>query len=461
MAAALEFEKAGISCIIIEARNRTGGRCWSIRKGTVHTELSKCSQISTFDDDLYFNPGPARIPQHHITLRYCRELGVPIEPFVNRNYSAFLHSENSDPSTLRKTRWRTVELDLKGYSYEYASKSIQSDTNLTPEIKKRFLEHLMIDADLQPTEADPQQLKYYGGSRRGYSSPPDVRPGTSLRPFDLSPLLQSGYGNKLNYLMTLDQQTQMFQIQGGTDRLATALQEALKCPIHFDQKVVEVFLSAKGVRILTQDSKGESSQFFGPLCICTIPLPPLRRIKSNLPDPIKESINAISYAPAVKLGVQMKERFWELNDRIYGGITMTDLNATQVWYPSHGFHATKGVLLGAYNFSSAAEELGSLTPEMRAKRNAIEISKIHPEYSRHSECCFSVAWEHTPHSEGAWASYSNPQRAKEYTILQQGHPRFRFAGEHMSYLTGWMAGAFESALHLTEELLGSASSVVN
>lgn len=38
MAAAYELIKLGYSCTILEARNRAGGGCWSVRKGTTHIE---------------------------------------------------------------------------------------------------------------------------------------------------------------------------------------------------------------------------------------------------------------------------------------------------------------------------------------------------------------------------------------------------------------------------------------
>ena len=53
-------------------------------------DLDGASQTAQFADGHYMNAGPARIPQHHTTLDYCRELGVAIEPFANANADAYL-----------------------------------------------------------------------------------------------------------------------------------------------------------------------------------------------------------------------------------------------------------------------------------------------------------------------------------------------------------------------------------
>ena len=52
-----------------------------------------------FDQGLYINPGPWRLPHHHHgILDYCRQFGVALENFVQVNHNAYLHS----PRRLRR-----------------------------------------------------------------------------------------------------------------------------------------------------------------------------------------------------------------------------------------------------------------------------------------------------------------------------------------------------------------------
>ncbi len=155
MAAAYELEKIGYDCTILEAgsQERAGGRCWTVRQGTVETEISGERQVANFNAGLYFNPGPARIPQHHITLDYCQELGVPIEVFTNVNEAAYYYNEGVGPlSNLRffrnGVRIREAKTDMRGYMTELLAKAIDQDAldlPLTTEDIEKMLEFLHRD----------------------------------------------------------------------------------------------------------------------------------------------------------------------------------------------------------------------------------------------------------------------------------------------------------------------------
>ena len=77
LVSAFELRKAGFDCTVLEARDRPGGRNWSVRRGTKIEFTDGTVQHCTFDEGLYLNAGPGRIPSIHQTmLGYCRELGV-------------------------------------------------------------------------------------------------------------------------------------------------------------------------------------------------------------------------------------------------------------------------------------------------------------------------------------------------------------------------------------------------
>ena len=97
MTTAYEMKKLGYSCTILEATNRAGGRNRTIRSGDTIVETdSNQTCLFDVDDDLYFNPGPARISHHHeFLISYCREFNVELETFVNDNRAALIHSTSS------------------------------------------------------------------------------------------------------------------------------------------------------------------------------------------------------------------------------------------------------------------------------------------------------------------------------------------------------------------------------
>ena len=68
MTAALELRKAGYKVQVLEFNSRAGGRNWTLRGGDSFTELGGSTQTCEFENGLYINPGPWRIPYHHRAL---------------------------------------------------------------------------------------------------------------------------------------------------------------------------------------------------------------------------------------------------------------------------------------------------------------------------------------------------------------------------------------------------------
>ena len=82
---------------------------------------------------------------------------------------------------------------------------------------------------------------------------------------------------------------------------------------------------------------------------------------------MKAAIDAVPYASVVKTGLQFKRRFWEEDERIFGGVSYTNLPIRQIAYPSGGLNAGgKGVLLGGYTWGGPnAYELTAMSPADR------------------------------------------------------------------------------------------------
>ena len=461
LSAAYELRKLGYSCTILEARNRPGGRNFSVRGGDSVSEVGGPTQSASFDSGHYMNAGPARIPQHHsLTLGYCRELGVDIEVFVNNNESAYYHVEDEKGSLSgERVRARAIENDLHGYTSELLAKCIYQDkldTPLTDRDEERLLDYLRERGALS------DNLDYEGSSRRGYeaeSTP--TREGEGADPFALESIIKSGFGNEYSDAYSFNQQPTMFQPVGGMDRIPYALAEQVEADIEYGAEVDGLFKQPDGaVEVSYVDSLNRPQKVQADYCVCTIPLSVLSSIENNLSAEMTEAIDAVGYARSGKIGLQFSRRFWEEDDQIFGGVSRTSMDITQVWYPNYGFFRDKGVLIGYYNFGDTAEKIGDLNAAGREQLALEQGSKIHPQYPEEFEDSFSIAWHKEQYQRGSWATYDEETRETYYPRLTEPDGPIYLAGDHISHHPGWQNAAFKSAHRVVDRIHDRASSKV-
>ena len=447
MTAAYELGKAGYDCRILEASDRAGGRCWTIRRGTRVEEIKGEVQTCDFDDGNYFNAGPARIPAHHsAVLGYCKAFGVDLEVFVNTNRGALFHDDHRFGG--KPIESRELYHDFRGYVAELLAKALDTtalDDALSRGDKRR------LGAFLRNFGALDKDAVYRGSSRAGYTTPPGagLHDGVPREPFNLTTLLDSNFWSwKMHALDEFDQQATMLQPVGGMDRIAAAFERHLGERITFGAAVTEIRRTGDRTRIVYRDAaSGAASVAEADYCICTIPPAVLRGIESDFSEETATAFSRSLYVEACKLAWQADRRFWEEDRGIYGGISWTELGITQIWYPSSGFHSDTGILIGAYNYSLVAQRFGNLSPADRAAAARESGRRLHPEFNVEVSRPVSVAWQNMPHARGAWTKWTKIGREKYYPALTRADGPFYFAGEHVSHLPGWQEGAVLSAHH--------------
>jgi len=452
MTAAIELRDAGYQVQVLEYNSRAGGRNWTLRGGDRYTELGGLTQECRFDKDLYINPGPWRIPYHHRgILSYAKRLGVPLEPFFQVNYNAYLHSSKAFGG--KPQRFREIKADYQGHVAELLAKATRQnelDAAVSTEDREKLLESLRhwgaLDKDLRYTANDAVS------ARRGWKKKPSG--GLSARPIPSEPMglehiLSSGLWEGVSAGDEYDMQTSLFQPVGGMGRIGEAFGRELASLIRYNAKVVDIHQDEKQVTVTYEDSQspGAMQKATADWCVCTIPLPILAQIPLKVGTPLASAIAAVPYASAVKVGLQFKRRFWEEDEHIYGGITYTDLPITNIGYPNTGyFRGGKGVLLGAYIWGLNAMEFTSMAPEERIAKALEYGSQIHPQYPTEFDNGMAVAWHRSPFTMGCFGMWSTASRAAHYDDLCRFDNRIVLAGEHASFLGGWQEGGVTSAL---------------
>ena len=257
MIAAMELRRAGYRVTILEYNDRAGGRTWTIRGGDRFTELGGAVQDCTFDDGLYINPGPWRIPYHHrAMLDYCKRLGVALEPFVQVNHNAYLHAAGSFGG--KPQRYREVQADFNGTVSELLSKAVRTDA-LQGAVQAEDTEVLL--AALRRWGALDEDYRYRIGEasseRRGWAKPPggglSGRPEPSL-PVAPSDLLHGRLWRSLSVGLNLDFQMTLFQPVGGMDAIARAMTREIADLLQLRAKVTAIRQDGDGVSVTWRDT---------------------------------------------------------------------------------------------------------------------------------------------------------------------------------------------------------------
>jgi monoamine oxidase len=214
-------------------------------------------------------------------------------------------------------------------------------------------------------------------------------------------------------------------------------------------QVQKIAQDADGVTVtyLDRANGNAPAEVHAEYCVCTIPLPVLSQLDVQVSEAKKNAIAAVPYASSVKLGLEFRRRFWEEDDAIYGGISFTDQQISQISYPSHGFFSDgPAVLLGGYMFGAAAYDFAGMLPEQRVEQALMQGAKLHKTYYRDFLSGVGVAWSRMPWTLGCCSMWSEEARKTHYKALTEMDGRIVLAGEHASTIGCWQEGALLSAL---------------
>jgi len=439
LVSAYELSRAGYRVTVLEARNRIGGRAWSIRNGERIAQIGRPDQIATFDPGLYFNAGPARLPStHRVILGYARKLGVGLEPFINVNRNA-----GWDFGGRVQPERRMVE-DLLGQMSALLAKAI--DQHALDQMASR--DELGLLRQMLPPDAKyvPQGSSGYSVEPGGYS-----QAGVALPSLSLSELLP----NKAIFLPYFfehieDMQSTMLQPVGGMDRIAHAIYEQVKPTVRLRSPVTAI--RRTGDRVQVEHGPGKQATA-ADYCVCTLGANLLARIPNDFSPAKQAALKTVNYLPSVKVAFEAP-RFWETDDNIFGGLAWTDRANENVIYPSHGIGSAKGVLVAAYvagwTNQDNPQKFASYSNEERLRVSRDSIEALHPGRSKLLSKGVSVGWGLVPYSEGVgalWPDDGNPGAARgaAYAELLKPEGPIVFAGEHLSYQGLWQEGAALSA----------------
>ena len=484
LCSAMRLARAGARVTILEASNRPGGRSLTLRNGDSYREwdwnsdttmrFEQVGDVPPDDDDNYLNAGPGRIPQHHArVLDYCKELRVELQPYLYMDKANLMQNDIWNGG--KPVQARRLKNDLRGALAEMLAKVADQgalDQMMDPGDTAAFLEMLKNFGQLSREGA---QLVYAGAAtkndyiRAGYSvEPGDVKTlGEPWSTLSLEEVLNSDFWNsEMFHDLEYFWQTSLMQPTNGMDmiwkgflRADVAEGQTVGDLILLDQPVSAI--DVEGDRVTVRAAGGQTHQ--ADYVVATLSAPLLARLGGNFIDPVtRQILSEVFITPACKVGFQGRSRFWEEQDRIYGGISWTKDIINQIWYPNYSFNSPTGVLTGTYNNGADAATFGKLSRAQRIEAALAGGEKLHPGYRDKvfAENGVSIAWARIPYQAGGWANdtaFSQPEVFAQMAAADPIGRKVFMAGDWFSYWPGWQVGALDSA-HLASDQIARAAS---
>ena len=444
---AYELSKSGYECTVLEASHRCGGRIFTVRHGTLIDEIGN-RQYCEFDDEphLYFNAGAARIPTtHRNLLAYCKELGVELEVFVGENNNAYIQDDAlPGGKPLRQNDYKT---HIRGFLGEMLAKSMtgaEMDQPFTDAEAENLLGIIRSFGDLREGDL------YQGSLRNGYAAGGFLEHGVQKDMIAFRDLLRSRMGRQVLTAYEGDYGPCLLQPVGGMDKIIAGFTGKIGEQVKYRAMVASVQVRNDGVEI-AYDQDGLRHQLKVDYCFNCIPTHLMTGIDHNFPDDYVKALKYVRRGEAYKAAFQARERFWERED-IYGGITRTNTPSRELWYPPHGIHKAKGVVLAAYDFGGGMYHT-MMSQAQRIEAHLKDNEKVHPDFRKLVEQPITIAWHRMNHMLGCSARWSrnrftgwtHEEEAMYRTLQQPVNGRHYMIGDQVSMHSAWMESALHSA----------------
>ena len=432
LVAAYELLKAGHDPIILEARQRVGGRVYTVR--------------DPFSEGLHGEAGAMRLPLgHKLTLAYVEKFKLETYPFTMGNPKTYIH--------LQGKKVRAADFDPAQYDFD-----VRAD-------EKGKNPQALVDAAVQPLkdliaqkgEAAWDEIvpKYDEFSTREFLE----QAGLSEGAIELFGILSNNEA-RMNYSFVEYFRSEvehgfshMVQIKGGTDQLPRAFLPGLENRIRYGAKMTAIEQSPTSATIHYQTRAGSFSES-GDHVILTVPFPVLRHVEVNpaFSHRKQRAIRELNYDASGKIFFQCRRRFWEEDDGIFGGGTLTDTPVRNIYYPEHGRETGRGVLIASYTWAQDAQRWQSLSKDDRIAQALEDVAEVHPQILKEFEVGFSHMWHDDEFAGGAFALFEPEQQTLLHQAIIQPEGRVHFAGEHAALSHRWIQGAVESGVRTAMEV---------
>ncbi len=421
LTAALDLDEQGWEVVVLEARDRVGGR--------VHT------LTAPFSDGLHVEAGGESIDDNHdAILALVERFGLTTDrrPADKLDtLEVFREGRRRPIADLLAARGGEV---LRDYT-RAAEELSRAAEELDPEHPERFARADALDGRSLASFLDDLRLV------------PEAR-------FLLEADNRGEYNAELSdisLLFALQQEaatqdvpeaaSETMRIHGGNSALVEAMRAHLGAKVVTGAPVTRIDWDDRGGRVTSAASTVDAVHV-----VLALPPPPLRRITFTpaLPGDLGRAVEQLELGTAVKVATEYRERFWR--DLGTAGFTLSDLPFGIAWAAtdSWGGAGDPGVL-SQFITGRAAVTAAAMGDEERMRTFAAQLDEVYPEgVAARTTTQATIAWANEPFTGGGYSVFGPGQLLPFWPAFRRGVGPLRFAGEHTETLAGFMESAVRS-----------------
>ena len=413
LSAAYDLMSMGADVTVIDARERVGGRVWTIRDGFANRQHAEAGG-DMIDE-----------AQHEIRA-LAASLGLKLTRILRGGFGYIRQDAAGRPRLIGRSAtggWDRLSGALDTLIKRYKLAEQRWDSPIAAEIARRsvaqWLDDEGADADLQAT-------------------------ATALRGFFLADPDELSLIALVDQFANSDQPgpANMYRIVGGNDRLTTALAAKLGDRIRLGAELVAVSVRGQHVHANIKQQRTTATMTADYL-VFALPAALLRRVPivPALPTPQHQAIVSLGYGHATKTLLQFDRRFWRVPGKPRAFGSPLPFGAL---YEGNEEQAGKQGILTLLAGGSASDATQTQIASDGVERFAAGFSWLGPEPA-HLMASRQIVWESDPLARGGYAFFGPSFDPALRDWLARPAGRLFFAGEHTSIRwQGYMNGAVES-----------------
>jgi monoamine oxidase len=437
LVAAYRLSQAGVPVDIVEARNRIGGRIYTLQ--------------NALGTSIPVDLGGEFIDTNHTSLRsLAQELGLQIADLsaADKNLiQGTLYFQGRKISEKEILQWFTplvqkIKRDLAAIGK--IPVTYRTHNQVASKLDNTSITQYLEEAQVHPLLSQRIQVAYtglYGREAREQSS--------------LNMLLFIGTDPKSFQISA--ESDERYQIVGGNDQIPRLLARILTNSIETGTELEAIATRSDGSYRVSLRSGNRSFERTYERVLLALPFSTLRQVSLNvdLPAVKKKAIAQLGYGNNAKLITAYQERIWRTRYNSTAFVS-SDLDFQSIWEASRYQPGSNGLLT---NFTGGQSSLllGQGSAESQAQKLLTQLEKIFPGIPsvRKGEA-IRAYWPTEPYTRASYACYLIGQWTTIAGSEQENVGNLFFAGEHCSQkFQGYMEGGCRTGEMAAVQILRS------